>query len=127
VQVEFDGIDQQDGLIAEAVDEHTGQLDEVATINNLLTIRGYGLKIKADDIHKDKVGLFFDDGESALVKVDILAVNESRTLKAIVPASLAVGKSYALKVITQSPARGKGSLLKNIHEIRSGFKLTAKT
>jgi hypothetical protein len=30
--VEFDGIDQRDGLIAEAVDEHTGLLDEVMTL-----------------------------------------------------------------------------------------------
>ena len=52
VQVEFDGIDQRDGLIAEAVDEHSGRLDEVMTIGNILTIRGYGLKIEADTEHQ---------------------------------------------------------------------------
>ena len=61
--MEFDGIDQRDGLIAEAVDEHTGLLDEVMTIGNLLTLRGYGLKVEAD---ADQAGLFFDDGVSAL-------------------------------------------------------------
>ena len=40
VQVAFDGIDQRDGLIAEAADEHSGRLDEVMTIGNILTIRG---------------------------------------------------------------------------------------
>jgi hypothetical protein len=53
-------------------------------------------------------------------------VNEPRTLKAVVPASLAAGKDYALKVVTQSSARGGGALLKNLREIRSEFKLTAQ-
>ena len=53
----------------------------------------------------DQAGLFFDDGETALVKADALAVNEPRTLKAIVPAILVVGKDYTLKIVTQSPAR----------------------
>ena len=126
VQVEFDGIDQRDGLIAEALDEHTGQLDEVMTIGNLLTIRGYGLKIEADADHQGQAGLFFDDGSSAPIKAEILAVNEPRTLKAIVPASLVVGKDYTLKIVTQSPARSNGLPLKNLREVHSEFKLTAQ-
>ncbi|MDR0645004.1 MAG: DUF4469 domain-containing protein [Treponema sp.] len=125
VQVEFDGIDQRDGIIAEAVDEHTGQLDEVMTIGNLLTIRGYGLKVEADADHAGQEGLFFDDGATAPVKAEILAVNEPRTLKAIVPASLVVGTDYALKVVTQSSTKGSSGLLKNLREVRSEFKLTA--
>jgi hypothetical protein len=126
VRVEFDGVDQRDGLIAEAVDEHTGQVDEIATIGNLLTIRGYGLKIEAEAKYAGEAGLFFDDGENPPVKAEILAVNEPRTLKAIVPASLAVGKDYALKVVTQSYSQHGGGLLKNPREVRSEFKLTAQ-
>ena len=126
VQVEFDGIDQRDGLIAEAVDEHTGQLDQVMSIGKLLTVRGYGLKIEADADHADQVGLFSDDGESTPVKAEILAVNEPRTLKAIVPAALALDKDYTLKVLTQSSAKGGSGLLKNPREIHSEFKLTAQ-
>jgi hypothetical protein len=62
VQVQIDGVDQAGGLIAEATDEHTGQVDEVMTVGNLLTIRGYGLRITGDGRHKDAVGLWFDDG-----------------------------------------------------------------
>ena len=126
VQIEFDGIDQRDGIIAETVDEHTGQLDEVMTIGKLLTIRGYGLKIEADADHAAQAGLFFDDGASAPVKAEILAVNEPRTLKAIVPASLAANTDYALKVLTQSPARHGSGVLKNLREVQSEFKLTAQ-
>jgi hypothetical protein len=126
VGVLFDGVDQAEGLIAEALDEHTGQVDEVMTIGNLLTIRGYGLKIEGDAEHKDEVGLFFDDGAGNLVRAEIIAVNEPRTLKAIVPATLGAGGEYALKVVTQSSAKGSGSLLKNPREVRSDFKLTAQ-
>jgi hypothetical protein len=127
VRVEFDGIDQRDGLIAEALDEKTGQLDEIATIGNLLTLRGYGLKIEADEDHAAQAGLFFDDGESAPIKADILAVNEPRTLKAIVPAALTVGKEYTLLVSTMSSVKNPSTLLKNIRETKSEFKLTAQT
>jgi hypothetical protein len=123
VGVQFDGVDQADGLIAEAVDEATGQVDEGVTIGNLLTIRGYGLKIEGDDEHKDEAGLFFEDGAGSVVKVGIIAVNEPKTLKVIVPAGLAIRTEYTLKVVTQSSAKGGGALLKNVREVRSDFKL----
>ncbi|MDR2418827.1 MAG: DUF4469 domain-containing protein [Treponema sp.] len=127
VQVEFDGIDQRDGLIAEALDEKTGQLDEIATIGNLVTLRGYGLKIEADADHAAQAGLFFDDGKSAPIKADIIAVNEPRTIKAIVPSALTVGKDYTLLISTMSSIKNSSALLKNIREVKSEFKLTAQT
>jgi hypothetical protein len=126
VRVQFDGIDQADGLIAEAVDERTGQLDEVMTRGNLLTIRGYGLKIEGDSAHRAEVGLWFDDGRNPPVKAEILAVNAPKTLKAIVPAGLEAGGEYALKIVTQSSAKSRGPLLKNIREVRSDFRLTVQ-
>jgi hypothetical protein len=126
VRVQFDGVDQADGLIAEAVDEHSGQLDEVITIGNLLTVRGYGLKIESDSQHKDEVGLWFDDGQNPPVKAEIVAVNEPKTLKAIIPASLTIGGEYALKIVTQSAVKGGGTMLKNLRKIVSDFRLTAQ-
>jgi hypothetical protein len=41
VNVEFDGVDQSEGLIAQATDEATELVDEAATIGNLLTIHGF--------------------------------------------------------------------------------------
>jgi hypothetical protein len=126
VKVLFDGIEQAEGLIAEAVDEYTGQVDEVMTIGNLLDIRGYGLKIEGDAEHKDEVGLFFDDGAGNLVKAEIIAVNEPRTLKTIVPATLGAGGEYTLKVVTQSSTKHGAAVLKNLREERSDFKLTVQ-
>jgi hypothetical protein len=60
------------------------------------------------------------------VKAEIPAVNEPRTLKAIVPAALVIGTDYGLTVVTQSSAKGGGALLKNPGEIHAEFKLTAQ-
>ncbi|MDR3114949.1 MAG: DUF4469 domain-containing protein, partial [Treponema sp.] len=126
VKVQFDGIEQAEGLIAEALDEATGQIDDVMTPGNLLDIRGYGLKIEADAAHKAETGLWFDDGQGTPVKAGIIAVNEPRSIKAIVPQGLTAGAEYALKIVTQSSAHGHGTLLKNLREVRSEFKLTAQ-
>jgi hypothetical protein len=126
VQVQFDGVDRAGGFIARASDEYTGQTDEVMTLGNLLLIRGYGLKIEGDGDHKAEVGLWFDDGEHPPVKAEIIAVNEPKTLKAIVPAGLAVGGEYALKVVTQSSAKHGGTLRRTVREVRSDFTLTAE-
>jgi hypothetical protein len=126
VTVQFDGIDQADGLIAEALDEATGLVDEVMTVGNLLIIRGYGLKIEGDDEHKDDVGLWFDDSMHPVVKAKIIAVNEPKTLKIIVPAGLSPGMDYALKVVTQSSTKHGAALLKTVREVRSDFKLTVQ-
>jgi hypothetical protein len=96
------------------------------TLGNLLDIRGYGLKIEGDDEHKDEVGLFFDDGAGGLIKAEIIAVNEPRTLKTIVPVTLGVDGEYTLKVVTQSSAKGARAVLKTVREVRSDFKLTAQ-
>jgi hypothetical protein len=126
VKVEFGGVDQSDGLVAEAFDEATEMADEVATIGNLLTIHGFGLKIEADEAHKDVVGLFFEpEGAGNQAKTEIIAVNEPRTLKVIVPA-LEAGKAYALKVLTQGSAKTHSHLLKELRETRSDFTLTAQ-
>ena len=133
VKLDFSGIEQSDGLIAEAYDEITGLSDEAATIGNLLTIRGYGLKVDCDEKNEDTAGIYFEPVESgqcpacaAPVKVQIIAVNEPRTLKIIVPAALNPGTVYTLKIVTQSSAKGGGALVKHLRELQSEFALTAQ-
>jgi hypothetical protein len=126
VKLEFDGIDVREGIIAEALDETTGLLDESVTIGGLLTIHGSGLKVESDADHKAEAGLYFEDGAGARIKAAILAVNEPRTLKAIAPASLVVGTAYRLVVVTQSSVKHGSTLLKNLREVRAEFTLTAQ-
>jgi hypothetical protein len=52
-------------------------------------------------------------------------VNEPRTLKVIVPASLVAGTDYTLVVVTQSQLKGGGIPLKNLRTIESDFSVKA--
>jgi hypothetical protein len=124
VKVEFDGLDQSDGLIAEAKDEATGLIDEAATVRNILTLHGYGLKIESDEAHKDEVGLWFDLSSDDPVRADIVAVNEPRTLKVIVPGLMA-GSVYTVRLVTQSSAKTHTHLLKEPRVMVAEFTLTA--
>jgi hypothetical protein len=124
VKVQFDGIDEAEGLIAEVRDELSGQVDERITIGNLITILGYGLKIEAEDKYKDQAGIWFEGGTKPPVKAAIVAVNEPRMLKVIVPATLPV-ETYTLKIVTQCSVKGGGTLLKNLREVKADFVVIA--
>jgi hypothetical protein len=50
-------------------------------------------------------------------------VNEPKTVKVVIPEDLSQGKSYYLKIVTQSSVKGGGLLLKNTREVRSEFPL----
>jgi hypothetical protein len=126
VKVQIDGIDDADGLIAEALDEKTGLVDDVMTVGNLLTVRGYGLKIDGEAAQQAVIGLWFDGPAATPVRAEIIAVNEPHTLKVIVPAGLTVGAQYGLVIVTQSSAKGGGALLKHRRTLRSSFKLTVQ-
>jgi hypothetical protein len=126
LNIVIDGVDQSEGHIGEAHDEATNLVDDVMTIGNILTIRGSGLKIECDEDHKDITGLYFvDQNTGSSIKAEVIAVNEPRTLKAVVP-PLERGKPHGLYLVTQSSAKGGGGLLKNTREMNSEFTLTAQ-
>jgi hypothetical protein len=125
VQIAFDGIDQRDGMIAEVIDEETGHIDGTISRGSLMTVRGFGLKIEADEAHAGEVGVYFDDSESASRKAEIVAVNEPRTLKVIVPADMAEGSVKRLRIQTQGSAKPHGGyMLKEVRRVVSEFTLT---
>jgi hypothetical protein len=56
----------------------------------------------------------------------VIAVNEPRTVRALVPASLAVGEKYSVEIVTQTPVYGHGKPLKALRRIASDFKVLAR-
>jgi hypothetical protein len=128
-KIVIDGIDQADGYLAEVIDEATGISDEILTRGNLLTIHGWGLKIDGTEENRNNIGLYFmreeGGGGPSQVKTEIIAVNEPRTLKVIVPA-LIHDMKYTLRIVTQSSAKTGGHLLKNIRELVSDSSYTAQ-
>jgi len=125
VKIDFDGVYSADGIIAEATDEATGLIDECATIGNILTIRGSGLKIDADAANRNSVGLFFiNTADNSAVRAHAIAVNEPKKLKVVVPA-LDTDALYTLRVVTQQSAAAGGHILKELREMNSDFTLSA--
>jgi len=122
VQVQIDGKEEVEGYIAQATDEATGLVDEIATVGNILTIHGYGLKLEAPPSYT--AGVFFKPESGLPVEATIIAVNEPRTLKLVVPAGLVNGVPYRLRVQTWSSPRNGGAILKNMRDVRSEFTLT---
>jgi hypothetical protein len=126
VKVDIDGIDTAEGIIAEITDEATGVVDQAVTKDNILAIRGYGLKVDADDEHKSEVGVFFHGPNGQNYEAKALAVNEQHLLKVIAPPELTTGYTYFVEIITQYSPRSE-HLLKEIRRVESDIELTAQS
>ena len=122
-KVIFDGIEDNDGLIGQTVDESTGEVDQIITRENIITLNGYGLKVKSKVGNENEVGIFFRSSDGTEIRAKAIAVNEPCTLRVVVPSNLIEGESYSLIVRTQSSAKSSTSLLKYIREVVSEVEL----
>jgi 3D (Asp-Asp-Asp) domain-containing protein len=125
VQLVLDGIEVNNGYIANVDDADDGITDVVITIGGLISVHGYGLKVEGDADHANQIGVFFEAADGVRTKAAIVAVNEPKTLKLIVPATLTPNADYYLVVVTQSTVKNGAVLLKNTREVRSEFVLKA--
>jgi hypothetical protein len=127
VQLEFDGIEYNNGYIANVDDNADGTSDVVITIGGLIAVHGYGLKVESDAEHADQTGIFFEDLDTNRFKAEIVAVNEPKTLKLMVPNTLTPDVDYYVVVVTQSYVKANSGTLKEPREVRSEFTLKAQT
>jgi hypothetical protein len=123
VKLVFDGIEENSGFIGEVTDDATGLVDEVMTRGNIITVRGYGLKVEGDDEHAGQVGAFLGVDGMDPVPFKAIAQNEPRTLKLLVPDNLEMGMSYTIYIYTMSAVKGSGHQIKNVREVKSSFSL----
>ena len=70
--------------------------------------------------------MFFKPPDGIPIKASIIAVNEPKTLKIIVPPNLEVGTAYTVYVVTQGATRSY-HLLKETRQAIAAFTLTAIT
>ena len=125
VSVEFDGFDSNNGIIAEITDDATGRVDEVITIGNIITIHGDGIKVDGDEENKNKIGVYFRSKSGAVTKAQVIAVNEPRTLKILVPQGLKKGAEYYVSIETQTTAKRTAHILKDVRSVCSDFTVIA--
>jgi len=126
VQLFFDGIENNAGFIGQVTDEFTGLEDQVITLEDQITICGYGLKINGDESNKSKIGVFFRSSDGTEIRARVVPVNEPRTLKVIIPSSLITDEAYTLIVRTQTSVSNGTVLQKDIREIVCEHALTAQ-
>jgi hypothetical protein len=127
VTVQIDGIEESNGMIAEVINQVTGEIDTTVSLGGLFTIHGIGLKIEFDDLHIDEVGVFFEDiNDGSRVKIDPvdIAVNVPHEIRAIANANVGQGHEYYIVVCTQSSLKGGKKPLKIVREMKSDFAIT---
>ncbi|MDR1331901.1 MAG: DUF4469 domain-containing protein [Tannerella sp.] len=123
VRLDFRGIDETHGHMFTFLDEASGS-DSKMTVGGLFHIRGTGLKIVHDDEpeHIDQVGLWFvlASNPAMRLRAASVAINEPRTVVAVIPAALmTVGSEFYLEIVTQSSAKKNGHALKTVRTVRS--------
>jgi hypothetical protein len=124
VQVTFDGVEESNGFIGEVTDKATGQVDTSITPGNIVTLRGYGLKVESDAAHVSQVGVFLVSNTGKETPVKAIAHNQPRLLKLLMPDILSKDETFTLLVRTQSPVKGGGNILKDVREVRTTSSLT---
>ena len=126
VQVTFDGIEDANGLIGEVLDEATNEVDSYITPGNIVDVRGYGLKVEADEAHAASAGVFLVNSAGTEMRVKAIATNEPRLLKLLMPDTIPQGEEFILLVRTQCIVRGGSILLKDLREVKTSFTLSVK-
>jgi hypothetical protein len=114
-------------MIAEIINNVTGEIDTTINSGALFTVRGTGLKIEFDDMHIDETGLFLEEVNSLVrtkIEMTDIAVKEPRELRAIASQYISAGQQYYVVVLTQSSVRSNGKPLKKVREMKSDFAIT---
>jgi hypothetical protein len=127
VKLDFKGIDETEGHMFTFLDEASGT-DTRLTPAGLLRVRGTSLKILHDGTpeHIAAVGLWFVlvADPTVRVRATAVAINEPRTIVAVVPPSLGAGLVYSLEIITQSSVKNSEYILRDTRAIRSEHHFT---
>jgi hypothetical protein len=126
VEVQFDGINENVGQIRQIVDGRTGLIDQVVTIDDILIIKGIGLKINSDAAHASEAGVYFMDPGGTKLPAKAIVRNESCTLVVISPANLEANISYYVVLYTQTSVTNSTLLLKGMREVKAEFVLLAQ-
>jgi hypothetical protein len=127
VQVQFDGIENNDGYLASILDKKSDKTDTVLTPGGLFVLRGSGLKIASDKEHADKAGLFYEkveDGTRIREEMVNVAQNDRSIVSALFTQTLEADKEYRIVICTQTSAVNSSRLLKNLREVKSDFVVT---
>jgi hypothetical protein len=126
VTIKINGKEDNSGYISEVIDTYNDSVDETLHAGFPFEIRGSGLKIAADADHAADTGLFLiiadNPGQSLRIDPRIIAINEPHLVKLAIP-ELIPGTVVYLEIRTQSSAKSRNTLLKDIRVVKTDFTL----
>lgn len=121
VGVEVLGVKETSGGISRVTDGYTGLTDGTITIGDVIDIEGDKIRIAGDTAD---VGVFFVNGEGSVTQATgRLRRNDPKFVQIQVPATLAAGAQYTLRIVTQFTSGN--NLLKEARTIEYDRPLTA--
>lgn len=127
INLKYEGLLTQTGEIMEIRDQLSGSLNHEITIGDYCEVIGRGLRVAAPKNPTEETGVWFVDEAGAATRCTPLADNGQKSLKFLVPAGLADGKQYKVRIVTYNSARSDSHLLKDARTVESDFSVTAKT
>ena len=120
INLQFDGIENNEGFIATLTDTRTGETNLVLT--GPFILHGTGLKITSDADHANDVGLFYENAATGVRSKEYdynILQNEPKVLS-VSAWNVAPDASYYIVIRTQSSVKGN-AILKDVREVKSDF------
>jgi hypothetical protein len=127
IDLECKGLVPQNGEIDSVIDFTSGKVNSEVTIGNFVDVRGRGLRIAAPKNPQEETGVWVVDEAGMATRCPLIAINQMRRLRFVLPAGLADGTKYRLRVVTYASVRTKAQLLKNHRVMETPFQFIAKT
>jgi hypothetical protein len=127
IDLECKGLVPQNGEIDSVTDFVSGKVNSEVTIGNFVDVRGRGLRIAAPKNPTEETGVWAVDETGKATRCALVAVNQMRRLRFVLPAGLTDGKKYRVRVVTYASVRKRDLLIKNHRTMETNFQVTAKT
>jgi hypothetical protein len=127
IDLECKGLVPQNGEIDSVTDFVSGKVNSEVTIGNFVDVRGRGLRIAAPKNPTEETGVWLVDESGTATRCPLIAINQMRRLRFVLPAGLADGTKYRVRVVTYASVRQQKHLLKDSRTMESTFQFTAKT
>jgi hypothetical protein len=127
IDLECKGLVPQNGEIDSVTDLTSGKVNSEVTIGQFVDVRGRGLRIAAPANPTEDTGVWLVDETGSAIACPLIAINQMRRLRFVLPTALNDGKKYKVRVVTYNSVHAQKHLNKNVRTMESPFMFTAKT
>jgi hypothetical protein len=105
--------------IESVLDKASGLVNELLSPGHIVEISGRGLAIKAPEEQNEAAGLFLEDEEGALTRIEEISSYTPCLVTALIPPGLDTAKRYRIVIRTHSSPVHGATLRKDLREVVS--------